>query len=55
MERYSKAIGGFIGALIPVLALFFEVPDFLKDPQTIAVISTVLATIGVYVAPKNAE
>lgn len=50
---YNKAVAGFLGGLLPCLALFFPLPAFLQDPQTIAALSGVLATIMVFVVPNK--
>lgn len=50
---YNKAIAGLLGGFLPFLALFFPLPAFLQDPQTITAIAGVLAGLMVYIVPNK--
>ena len=52
----DKAIAALIGALLPVLVAFgLDLPDFFKDPATVATISSVLAGILAWLVPNKVK
>ena len=51
---YDKAIAAFLTALLSILVMVgLPMPDFLKDPATIAAISGVLSGIVTYLVPNK--
>lgn len=51
---FDKAIAAFLTALVSIIALTgLNLPDFFKDPATIAAIASVLSGIVTYFVPNK--